>query len=50
MKNTTLRDVFFFIVILLSYFALDNDSIICWLFSMIATILAIAIDMQNNNK
>ena len=50
MKKNTLRNIIIFIVILLAYFAIDNDSIICWLFAMIAAILAIAIDIQNNNK
>lgn len=44
--TTTLRNVFFFIVILLSYFALDNDNIICWLFAMIAAVIAIGIDIK----
>lgn len=47
MKKTTLRDVFFFIVILLAYFAIDNDSIICWIFAMIAAVLAVGVDITN---
>lgn len=38
------------VAIILSYLAIKTDSILLWLFAMIAAILAIAIDMQNNNK
>lgn len=47
MKKNTLRNIIIFIVVLLAYFAIDNDSIICWLFAMIAAVLAVGVDIMN---
>ena len=40
----------FVAAIILSYWAIMTDSVLLWIFAMLAAILAIAIDMQNNNK
>lgn len=50
MKQSTLRDIFIFIVILLSFLAVDTDSVICWLFAMIAAVLAVGIDIQKRKE
>ena len=51
MKQSTLMDIFIFIVILLlAFLAVDTDSIICWLFAMIAAVLAVGIDIHKRKE
>ena len=50
MKQSTLRDIFIFIVILLAFLAVDTDSVICWLFAMIAEVLAVGIDIHKRKE
>ena len=50
MKQSTLRDIFIFIVILLAFLAVDTDSIICWLFAMIAAVVSVGIDMHKRKE
>lgn len=46
MKQRTIRDLFIFITAVLSFFALDTDSVLMFIFAALAAIMAIAIDIN----
>lgn len=46
MKQRTIRDLFLFITAVLSFFALDTDSVLMFIFAALAAVIAIAIDIN----